>query len=107
MTARRFDLYSLPGTDPERHLERVGKVLGVDFQPRTSDYQGDYYLAGVPGDEHFELKANRDGEGERIEPEFPEAEVLLYVNETPRSADLASGLAEVEARLLRSESLST
>jgi hypothetical protein len=62
----------------------VEDALAVAFEGHESSFVGEYYLAGLPGGEQFELRTNRDAEDELTEPEFSAFVVLLYANKTSR-----------------------
>lgn len=92
-----FELFgwSHRGVDVVR--EFVADALGIEFEHHISRTAGEYHLAGLPGSEHFELRANRDARGRLAEPDFAGYRTLLYVNETTRPQEIARSLAVVAA----------
>lgn len=85
-----YDLYGFLSDDINGAKNLLETSLGIQFEVRDSDYQGgDYFQWGKASDEHFVLKRNIDPiDGEPAEMTFPEHRILLYVNDTSRSADL-------------------
>jgi hypothetical protein len=79
-------------------------LLDVPFEPRRSGFVGDYYRA-IVGDERFSVEPNADDdrdEDELLEPEFPEDQVLLYVDRTERAGELEAKFTTVgDLKLLR------
>jgi hypothetical protein len=101
-----FVLFGSSELDIESCRALVERALGIAFEGHDSGFIGEYYLAGLPGGENFELRANRDAEGELVEPEFSSFPVLLYANETPRPAAISEALGHVRGLvMLRSEQI--
>jgi hypothetical protein len=102
-----FDLFGFGDDDLDRVRELLEPALGIALEAHQGEYLGAYYLAGLPGSEHFELRRNVDAEGELAEPEHAAHLTLLYVNETDRPDAIAEALAGVATAVrLRSERLS-
>jgi len=104
-----YDLYGFLSVDIEGAKNLLEISLGIQFEVRNSDYQGgEYYKWGKTGDENFVLKRNVDPiDGEPAEMSFPAHQILFYVNDTSRSADLQERIHQ-EAKsfvLLRHEDL--
>ena len=92
-----FALYGSRDPSPAAVQEGVGRALGVRFEAHESSYWGEYYASGPPGGELFEVRPNRDAEGELAEPEFPDYPTLVYLNGTPRPEVATRALREVES----------
>ena len=104
--APHYMLFGSSELDLASCLRLVEDVLGVAFEGHDSGFVGGYYLAGLPGGEHFELRTNRDAEGELIELDFSAFPVLLYVNETCRPEVIADAIGRVQGLIkLRSEAI--
>lgn len=104
-----YDLYGFMSDDIEGARTILEFALGIQFNIRESDYQGGKYLQwGETNDEHFVLKRNVDPiDGEPAEMAFPVHQILLYVNDTGRSADLQERINQgaKDFTLLRHEDL--
>lgn len=104
-----YDLYGFLSNDIERAKKLLETSLGIQFEVRDSDYQGgEYYKWGKTGVENFVLKRNIDPiDGESVEMSFPGHEVLFYVNDTSRSAELQERINQKAKNfvLLRHEDL--
>ncbi len=75
-----YDLYGAAVTEVDWARTVAEQALGFRFEARDSSYVGQYYLMKGDGDERAKLMANLNPcEGELREPEFPDAQVLLYV----------------------------
>jgi hypothetical protein len=104
-----YDLYGFLSDDIEVAKKILETSFGIQFEVRDSDYQGgEYYKWGKTGNENFVLKRNLDPiDGEPAEMSFPGHQILFYVNDTSRSADLQERINQ-EAKsfvLLRHEDL--
>lgn len=101
---KTYDLYGSATMTAEVLARFLQLLLDVPFEPRRSGFVGDYYGANV-GDERFSVEPNADDgrdEDELLEPEFPEHQVLLYVDRTERADELQSMLTTVgDLKLLR------
>jgi len=101
-----FVLFGSSELEIERCRALVEQALGLAFEGHESGFVGEYYLAGLPGGEHFELRPNRDAEGELAEPDFSAFSVLLYVNETSRPDAVSEAVGDVRGLVrLRSEQI--
>lgn len=99
-------LFGSSELDIERCRALVGQALGVAFEERESSFVGEYFLAGLPSGEHFELRPNRDAEGELAEPDFSAFAVLLYANGTSRPDEISEAIGHVRGVVrLRSEQI--
>lgn len=87
---RIYDLYGFSSADIDEAKVLLESVLGIKFDARNGDYQGgDYFQCGRVGNENFILKRNIDPyDGEPAELKFPDQQILLYINNTPRSVEL-------------------
>lgn len=86
-----YDLYgsrSLSLLSARGHAE---EALGISLEERDSSYQGGtYYIWGSSDSEHIVLKVNVDPfDGDPVEQNFPDYPILLYINATGRSSDIA------------------
>lgn len=95
---KTYDLYGLSCRNLEEAKARVEPALGVTLIAHESGYHcGDYYRYKDVGEEHFILQRNFDDlEGEWTEPANQDQPLLLYVNETDRSAELRDALEQVD-----------
>ena len=104
-----YDLYGFLSDDIDGARRFLEASLGIKFEIRDSDYQGgEYYKWGKTGDENFVLKRNVDIiDGEPAEMSFPVHQILFYVNDTARSADLQEKMNQgaKDFALLRHEDL--
>jgi hypothetical protein len=104
-----YDLYGFMSNDIEGARNILESSLGIQFGVRESAYQGgEYFQCGKTNDEHFVLKRNVDPiDGEPAEMSFPVHQILFYVNDTTRSADLQNRMNEGarDFALLRHEEL--
>jgi hypothetical protein len=57
----------------------VSSALAVDFVERESDYLG-VYLTGMVGSNRVRIVNQLDPEGEPLEPDYPECNVLVYLD---------------------------
>ncbi len=99
-----YALYGLKGLSLMDARSKVESALGCFFEERESSYQaGIYYRFQAGEEESFVLKNNLDPfDGEAVEAQFAEYDVLLYVDATQRSAPIRSLLGP-EFCLLREE----
>ena len=89
MLAVTFDVYGLPGDDPAIYLAAIEETLNLRFIECEHQSDGGYYRTGEMGAEHLILQANFNSiEGEWMEEDYPEAGVLLYINETTRPHEI-------------------
>jgi hypothetical protein len=59
--------------------QAVSSVLSVELEQRESDYLG-IYLSGMAGSTKVRIVGRPDPEGEPFEREFPEWDVLIYLD---------------------------
>lgn len=87
----------------------IERALSVKFVAHESSYRGEYYRAGITGEENFVLQKNYDEyEKEWTEPEHQKYPFLLYINATPRLAELKKTLESVEGlSLIKHEEIPT
>jgi hypothetical protein len=99
-------LFGSSELDIESCRTLVEHALAITFEGHSSGFVGEYYLAGLPGAEHFELRLNLDAEDEPVEPDFSAVPVLLYANETSRPQAITEALGHIhELVKLRSEAI--
>jgi hypothetical protein len=101
-----YDLYGAASEDLRVVKTLLERSLGVIFEERDGDYQGGiYYIFGDTAAEHLVLKRNLDPfDGDATESDFPDSKILLYVNDTHRSADLEGAIRQIGSlTLLRRE----
>lgn len=85
-----FDLYGFTQKEIDTIRILIEKAIGIRFEAHNSSYLGDYYRYGGSDSEHFVLQQNIDAlDNEPIELDYPDFPVLLYVNRTSRSEELA------------------
>jgi hypothetical protein len=98
---KSYLLFGIQGDDLYAARSRIEDALGIKMTLHESSYRGgEYFRMGDIGAEHFILQKNFDeSEGEWTEPRCKDCGVLLYANETDRSAALSSALAPT-ARLV-------
>jgi hypothetical protein len=103
-----YDLYGIKAATIADARSLVEKLLSLEFEEHDSSYhRGPYFVCGQIGEENFELSINLDPfEDVPNEDDFPDHEILLYVNDTARSGELQAAMASSEAiELLRHEDL--
>lgn len=104
-----YNLYGFQNVRLEQAKQFIETVLHIKFEEHDSLYQGgEYYKYGEKGGENFILKQNVDpfDDYELVEPNFPEYNVLFYINNTQRSLELQSMINILEhCHLLKSEDL--
>jgi hypothetical protein len=83
---KTYDLYGARNTSAEELARVLQSALGLPFEPRRSDFIGDYYRAAI-GDERFSVEPNHQYE-RRLEAKSADCAVLLYVDRTERAEDL-------------------
>jgi hypothetical protein len=108
VVVKTYDLYGVAVDGLESAKDLVNRALGIQLVAHESGYHcGEYYRLGGDGDEHFILQRNFDEfEGEWTEVEHQRFGILLYVNETNRSATLEGRLSSGdEFSLLRHQEL--
>ena len=91
-----YDLYGVKGLSISNAKSSVEVALKLCFEERESLYQGGiYFICGDETSESYMLKGNIDLlDEEAAEPEFSDYPVLLYVNITARSEQIAMLLGE-------------
>ncbi len=103
-----YDLYEVKASSIGE-AKKLVEQAGISLEERESSYhRGPYFACGEMGQENFELKINIDPyEDVPNEEDFPGSELLLYVNNTPRSDELKAKLLDHDERfvLLRHENL--
>ena len=72
-------LYGVSGAAMARVGEIVSSALSVELAQRESDYLG-VYLNGVIGSAKVRIVVQPDPEGELLEPDFPEWDILVYLD---------------------------
>ncbi|MGF6805646.1 hypothetical protein OKW30_000772 [Paraburkholderia sp. Clong3] len=104
-----YDLYGSLSADIDEAKALLEAAIGIQFEAHDSSYQGGGYLrSGKVTGEHFVLKRNLDPfDDEPAELSFPDHAILLYVNDTLRSADLRNSITLMAGSfaLLRHEEL--
>ena len=105
-------IYDLYGIDAESIIEAralIESMLSMSFEERDSSFhRGPYFAAGRTGTENFEIKINLDPyEDVPNEEAYPDANFLLYVNNTERSQALTEIFSKSNGsvKLLRHEDL--
>ena len=89
-----YDRYGFFSNDLEQVKDNLETCLRIRFVPHDSSFWGEYYLHEQPnGEESLMLHMNIDPEdGEPLYREFAEFPVILQVNDTKRSEELAERL---------------
>ena len=102
-----YDLYGSLSVEIDAMKSRLEIALGIKFEARESGHQGEYFQSGSISGEHLVLKLNTDMlDSEPAELNFPEYAVLLYLNDTPRAAELQEVVERIgDLVLLRHENL--
>ncbi len=90
---KTYDLYGVRTMSTEELARSLQQALGVPFEPRRSDFIGNYYRAAV-GEERFSVEPNHEYE-RRLEPQHAGCSALLYVDRTERAEDLELMLLDV------------
>ncbi|NIH87696.1 hypothetical protein [Amycolatopsis granulosa] len=105
MNTLRYLLYGSSVYAPDDLRVELEAALGVDFEPRHSEYHcGDYCRAGDLRGEHYVLEANwRDDDGLLLEPDHEEFDLIFEVNNTARPAEVRSLLADVSGLVFIAE----
>lgn len=90
------DLYGFQHDDLENARYSIEDALGVTLTPHESLYYGGlYFRLGRLGEEHLILRRNLDLiDNEPEEQEYPEMEIVLYINETLRSQEIERILSQ-------------
>ena len=108
MNEKVYELYGTAIASLERARSVVEEAVQIRLEPHESGYRcGNYYRFGDVGDEHFILQLNFDEiDGEWTEPEHTEYPLILYVNESERSDQIAEQLGNQSLfKLLRRQEL--
>lgn len=75
--------------------ENTEETLSINWSKHSSDYLGgDYYKGSCGGGESFRLLHNHICEDEYIEDEFRDFPLLLEINNTSNSIEIASKLCD-------------
>lgn len=85
-----YDLYGAASSDLDGARTCLETALTIVFEPRNSTYHGgNYFRCGKSEGENFILKRNVDPfDNEPAELDFPDSQLLLYVNKTLRPLDI-------------------
>jgi hypothetical protein len=101
-----YDLYGAKKISLLSARDNIERALGEAFEERDSSYQGGvYYMWGGSDSENFVLKMNADPfDGDPVEQNYPDYEILLYVNATVCSSDIEKAIKQGSSfKLLRHE----
>ncbi len=93
MSKKVFDLYGLQVSDLSEAKTLVENTLALNLLGHESSYCGEYYRSHAVDvdDENFILQKNYDEfEDEWTEESFVDFPILLFVNDTERSSEIAS-----------------
>ena len=95
----KHTLYGVKGAAVADVGQAVSAALSTDLQERESDYLG-VYLSGKTSATKVRVVSQPDPEGEPVEPEFAEWDVLVYLDgpdELPslNGLELAAGVIRV------------
>lgn len=97
-----MDLYAAPTSDLEGARQLLEDKLKVTLTLHDSSWRGgDYYLGFGIDNERFTLQRNRLGNTEAAEEEFPDIDVILYLESTTRSSKILELLETAGFRRLR------
>lgn len=99
----RFDLFGSSSMTVEEVVSRLQPDLGVAFVEHESSYRGVYYRSNQSGEELLVQPNSPDGEGYVVEPEFEQAQTLVYVNGSYRWTAIDAALSAAGLARLRSE----
>ena len=104
MNTRIYDLYGVECNDIETARFVIEDLLNMSMIAHDSIYRGVYYRFNSVGQENFILQNNyNDFEEEWTEKRYSKYPLLLYVNETQRSSEVAS-LLQSDNRVVRLKS---
>jgi len=73
------NVFGLRGVPLERCASEIGELLGIDMEERESDYLGRYFL-GEGSDFKVQVVRQPDPDGEPLEPEHSNYDVIIYVD---------------------------
>lgn len=83
-----YDTYGIHSSDLESARQAAELALDVKMVLHESMYVGEYYLGKV-GEEEIQIQRNLDPlDGELVEKDFPDIEILLYVSKTKRPQEV-------------------
>jgi hypothetical protein len=85
---KTYDIYGFYNSDLESARKAAELSLEMKMVPHESMYIGEYYLGKV-GEEEIQIRRNWDPlDGELVEKDFPDIEILLYVNKTEQPEEV-------------------
>ena len=94
---KAHDLYGYSKNNIEAIREAIERTFGIKMEHHESSFHGDYYVYrfGASDGEQLMLKFNLDPIDKKpVESKFPEAFVLLYVNNTERAKKIEAILGQ-------------
>ena len=101
-----YDLFGTDLGDMEVVRTDLEQRLGCRFVARESLYVGDYYLAEMSGEGRVKIRRNLDPlDHEPYELQFPDHDILIYMDEVPNAAEARAALIDGGFLLLRHEEL--
>lgn len=94
-----YSVYGIEMNDLEQAREKLEQVFAVRFEPRDSEYLGEYFLFKGANAEQMKLQRNTYPEdGEPAEPDFNPKGLLLRVDGlvegSPRFAEVEGKIRE-------------
>lgn len=95
----KHTLYGAKGAEVAEVGRAVSSALSTELQERESDYLG-VYLSGKVSSTKVRVVSQPDPEGEPVEPEFSEWDVLVYLDgpdELPSLNGLEFGAGVIRA----------
>jgi hypothetical protein len=95
-----YDLYGFPDNNIEEVVGTLEGALKIKFEAHTSDYVGNHYTYGELIHENFQLKPNREPDGEWAEEKYKEMGLLLYIGRTQRADELKELLTKNVPRIV-------
>ena len=100
-------LYGFQADDLTAIRMAVEQALGIELERHTSAYRGEHFVGVVANTGTLILQRNWDPfDGELMEEQFPEMQILLYVTANDRAVELERRLTSETAAhvLIRPES---
>lgn len=100
-----YDLYGSRLSEIEAVKRSLETALGCEFEAHESEFMGEYYIVNLSGEESVSIKWNKDPEEDcPVEPDFPDEQILVTVDDTARSEEIKKRLLDTgDFYLLRHE----
>jgi hypothetical protein len=85
MSSQRYDTYGWTAGNIDELASQIGRVLGIQFEGRSSLYRGEHYRWRGEGGADLLLQDNfiEDDDGLPTDSQHPEHVVLLRASELP------------------------